>query len=118
MGIIKLKQTNEKVALTDELENNNAVKTVLSAENTWGEENDLPQEILYENKEKKTVNQNVFCFNDGTKRQFISCSPQNYLDKQTNTHKKIQTCLCKNPDVQCWELGSKLGSFWEVKSQV
>ena len=98
MGIIRLNKTNEKTALTSELENNTVAQAVLSVENTSGEESDFPQEVLYENKEKKTLNQNVFRFNDGTKRQFISCAPKNYLDKVTNTHKKIQTCLCENSD--------------------
>jgi len=98
MGIIRLKKDNEKVESTDQFDNGLLEKEIVSAVGNVEAENDLPQEALYENKGRKTLNQNVFRFNDGTTRQFISCVPKNYFDKKTNTHKRIETCLCANSD--------------------
>ena len=72
MGIIRLKKDNEKVESTDQFDNGLLEKEIVSAVGNVEAENDLPQEALYENKGRKTLNQNVFRFNDGTTRQFIS----------------------------------------------
>lgn len=103
MGIIKLKKTNEEAKAAEELESGTVAEEVISAEKAATDENVLPREALFENKDKKSMHQDIFRFNDGTIRQFVSGEPKNYVDKATKKHKKIQTCLCKNSegDLEC-----------------
>ena len=103
MGIIKLKKIEEETSTVEGLEKSAVTEEIIPVENVAAEENDLPKDALFENKEKKTAYQNVFRFNDGTTRQIVSGAPKNYMDKKTNQHKKIKTCLCKNTegDLEC-----------------
>ena len=103
MGIIKLKKINEEAKAVEELESGTVAEEVISAEKAATDENVLPREALFENKDKKSMHQDIFRFNDGTIRQFVSGEPKNYVDRATKKHKKIQTCLCKNSegDLEC-----------------
>ena len=93
MGIIRLKKDNagNAAAQTAVSEEANAVRAERQYES-------LPQGALFENKNRETAYQNVFRFNNGTTRQFISGAPKNYKSAKTNVYEKIRTRLNKNAD--------------------
>ena len=96
MGIIKLKKTNEEAKAVEELESGTVAEEVISAEKAATDENVLPREALFENKDKKSMHQDIFRFNDGTIRQFVSGEPKNYVDKATKKHTCVIEEVYKN----------------------